>query len=129
MANKQLRQEAAKKKAQKKKTTIIVVCAVIAVAVAAVVIWQVTQNIGKEIYSDGHATVQLFSDGSFKADLYHDDDTYEGTYTKKTEGGRVIVTFVASDGQTCAGAIANNRLSIPHEWQDSHGHGTSLPKK
>ena len=129
MTNKQVRREAAKKKAKRNKAIIIAVCAVIAVTVAAVVVWQVTKNIGSEVYSDGHAKIRLYADGSFKANLYHDDDVYKGTYTKNTENGTVTVTFVTNDGQTCDGAIINNALSIPHEWQDDHGHESALPKR
>jgi len=129
MSNKQARREAAIKKAKKKRTAIIIVCSVIAVALAAVIVWQVVRNIGNETYSDGYAAVRLYADGSFKANLYHDDDVYEGIYTKKTESGRVVVTFFTNDGQTCDGTIVNNTLSIPHEWQDDHGHGSALPKK
>ena len=49
-------------------------------------------------------------------------------YTKTAEDGKTVVVFTNDEGAV-KGMIEDGKLTIPTEWQDSHGHGSVLPKK
>ncbi|MCL2800274.1 MAG: hypothetical protein FWD28_00765 [Treponema sp.] len=79
-----------------------------------------------EIFSAGGQTVRLSDDGTFSARLAH-GVRKEGTYIKTPDDTRTIVAF-SVNGRTEIGLIENDRLHLPHEWDDGHGHGNILPK-
>ena len=127
------KQENAKKKANKKNIAGILIFVFIVAAVTAYLL--VPGLLGKksgasngesEIYSYGRQIVQLNNNGTFNASLAHSVNK-SGTYTKKTEGSRTIVTFIV-DGKPEIGIIENNSLHLPREWDDGHGHGSVFPR-
>ena len=123
---KAIKKENAIKKARIKTLIIVLIVVLIVVAAAFLGIYvrgrnssTASQN-SAEIYSLGRDTVQLFKDGTFSASLPHSVQK-SGTYTKTTDGSRIIVSFNV-DGMTNIGRIENNALYLPHEWDDGHGH-------
>ena len=128
---KALRKEKRKhEKAKKSKKQIIILVAAIAVfIIAAVVILSLNSSSAPdtEVYSDGHQTVTLLPDGTFTAELVH-DERESGTYDKTDQGGLMIVSFTVDD-ETVYGLITDDTLYLPEEWQDDHGHNSALPKQ
>jgi len=126
--DKKLRKELAIKKAKQKKiiTAVISAVAVLAVIIvlAVVLYYTVGQQPKADIYSDGSQTIQLFEDGKFTANLSHGVNK-SGTYTKTTEGNKIVVEFDVS-GDISEGQIVNNTLYFPEEWEDEHAHGNAL---
>jgi uncharacterized protein YxeA len=76
------------------------------------------------IFASGDQIIILGADGNFTAELEH-DVSRSGTYTDSNVDGVTTVSFVY-DNTTAVGTIENNVLSIPEEWDDGHGHGTSF---
>ena len=85
-----------------------------------------TQQPKTEVYSDGHQKIELSANGNFRAVLAH-NSMISGTYTRKAEGSRIVITFNVN-GNIAVGSIANNALHFPEEWEDGHHHGNVLPK-
>jgi len=124
------RLELARKQAKRNRTIgIIVVTVVIAVALAAIalVVYNTIQNNNAETFGIGEVALRLRSDGRFTADLDH-DVKYRGRYTLAEQGGATVVTFT-HNGMTVDGEIIDDEFHIPHEWQDSCGHTSILPKR
>jgi len=128
--NKALRREKAKQRARRKAIIIVSILVLVIVAAAAVGInvrrHKNTNVLQEELYSYRGQTVQLFEDGTFFAGLAH-NVSKDGTYTKTENNGITIVTFTVN-GKAEIGQIINNSLHLPHEWIDSHGHGSVFPK-
>ena len=124
--SKLLRKQNAQKKAGRKKLIIAGIFALIAVAIAAFGVNSFTRKNNAETYSGGGQTIHLFADGKFSANLAH-GNFKSGTYTRTDDGSRTIVSFNVS-GVVQEGSIENNRLRIPNEWDDGHGHGSILTK-
>jgi uncharacterized ion transporter superfamily protein YfcC len=121
------RKEKAIRKARQKTILIVSIIALIITAVIAVGVYSASRQNNAEIYSTGGQTVQLFADGNFSARLAH-NTLKNGTYTKREDGSNTIVSFNV-DGRVELGRIENNRLFIPEEWDDGHGHGNVLRKR
>ena len=116
------REEELKKAKRNKMITIIAVAAAV-VILAGAVIFKIMWPDGTK-YSDGGQTVNLRSDGTFNATLYHNAQ-YSGTY-EELDGG-IKFTY---DGQTAFASILGNALELPEEWSDDgHGHGSTLMKQ
>ena len=131
---KALKKEKAQKKAVQKRIvtiSVIGVCVLVAIAVIVLRIYLPTRQGYTEIFSDGRQTITLFADGTFTADLTHNNQK-TGTYTRAAEGGstaggRTAVLFIV-DGATAAGRIEGDSLYFPQEWEDGHHHGNVLHK-
>jgi len=99
------------------------------VLLAAVMLFSLAACGAKEqdrVYGTASAGVTLKADGSFSANLYH-SVSKAGTYTEsESSAGVTVVTFTVSDGTTAVGTIQGKVLTIPTEWMDSHGHGSSF---
>jgi len=128
------KQQNAKKKANKKNTAGILVFAFVVIAVVAYLLvpgfmekFSSASKGKSEIFSHGNQTVQLFANGTYKANLAHGVNK-NGTYTKKEEGNRTIITFNVN-GKQEIGRIENNSLHLPNEWDDGHGHGSVFSKE
>ena len=76
------------------------------------------------VFALGSHTVTLNADGTFEARLFH-GFSVDGEYTESTVAGVLTVTFT-HDGQEVRGTIVDDVLTIPHEWEDGHGHGTQF---
>ena len=125
--SKLLRKQNAQKKAGRKRLLIIGLLVLIALGIAGFGIYSASRKNNAETYSGGGQTIHLFADGKFSANLAH--GTFKsGTYTRREEGGRTTVSFIENSGAAAEGSIENNRLRIPNEWDDGHGHGNILPK-
>ena len=125
-AKKVLRRQRAVKRGNRKKFAFIAVIALAVIAVAVFGILSESRKNNAETYSAGGQTVYLYQDGKFTALLAH-NKTKTGTYTRSTEGARTEVAFNIN-GAINIGSIENNRLRIPNEWDDGHGHGSVLVK-
>jgi ABC-type phosphate transport system substrate-binding protein len=121
--NKKAKREAELKKAKRNKiiTAIAAVAAILILAGA--IVFNNMRSAGTETYSDGEQIINLRSDGSFSAALYHGVQ-YSGTY-ERTSGG---VNFIY-DGQMAFASIQGGALNLPEEWGDDHGHGSTLMKR
>ena len=108
------------------KRIISIGCALAVFAALVLLIGACAQQNKSDVYSDGSQTIRLVSDGSFTAVLSH-NKRLNGTYSKKTENNRIVISFTA-DGKTSTGFIADNALHFPEEWEDGHHHGNVLPK-
>ena len=128
MSKKTCREEALKKEKQKKqkKIVILLVCVLIAALVISLLVFNVSQKKGDRLFTDGHQTVTLRTNGTFTARLAHDSRT--GTYTEKKDGEVITISFT-TEGTTVTGEITNDELTIPDEWDDDHGHGSKLRLK
>ena len=133
--NRNHKQTVGKKTAVKKtaatknlKSNIIIfaVLAAIVIALIILVVYQRYQRGETQSFTDGHQTVTLEKDRSFTARLAHESKS--GTYTKKTEGDVTTVTFVCN-GETAVGWIIDDTLTLPDEWDDHHGHGSTLKRR
>jgi len=129
--NKQMakgRQTYALKKSKQKKLIITLgVCiSVIVIIAAALLIFNSASQSQDRVFTDGHQTITLREDGTFTAELAH--ETKNGQYTESTANSIITVTFT-SEGKSATSRITNDILTIPHEWQDDHGHGTQLKLK
>ena len=124
--NKKERQTQALKKAKQKKMITVGVCISIVLVITALLIFNSHQQSKNRIYTDGHQTITLRSDGSFTAVLAH--DTRTGTYTENAEADVIIITFI-SEQKSVSGSIENDYLMLPQEWDDGHGHGSTLTLK
>ena len=125
MSKKEQRAKAAKK-SKIRNGIIIGVCAVVVVLIASLVVCNAIQPNKDRVYTDGGQTITLHDDGTFTAVLAH--DTRQGTYTESTTNSVTTITFTIN-GTSVSSSIKNNILTIPAEWQDSHGHGTQLKLK
>ena len=121
--NKKAKREEELKKAKRNKMITIIAVAAAVVILAGAIILKMMLPDGTEKYSDGGQTVNLRSDGTFNATLYHNAQ-YNGTY-EKVSGG-VNFTY---DGQTAFAPIQGNTMELPEEWGDDHGHGSILTKQ
>jgi len=110
---------------KKFKSVFIKGCALTATVVFILLINACSQN-KSEIYSDGSQKIELSADGKFAAVLAH-NNRISGTYTRKTEGSRIIISFNVN-GTITVGRIINDALHFPEEWEDGHHHGNVLPK-
>jgi len=124
--NKKERRAAALKKARQKKLITIGICASVAAIIIAAIIFLFFQQSRTRVFTDGHQTVTLRRDGTFTAVLAHEDR--EGSYTEKAGNGVTTVTFII-EGIAVDGSIADGVLTLPHEWDDGHGHGARLRQK
>ena len=66
----------------------------------------------------------MSADGAFEAKLFHGFNAY-GTYSEREQSGITIISFTY-DGITVDGEIRGNVMTVPHEWDDGHGHDTEL---
>jgi uncharacterized OB-fold protein len=124
MANKkQLRREMAIQRKRKKQTITTGIIAVVMIAIIALLIFNIVSTDEDQVYTDGYATITLHENGKFTAVLYHNEQ-YSGTY-EISENNEV--TFIY-DGTTTTTELEQDKINIPHEWSDGHGHGLgSLP--
>jgi hypothetical protein len=124
--NKKARRKEALKKEKRKKIIRVTACAIIAIVAISLIVFIALRQKDDLVYTDGNQTVTLRADGTFTARLAH--DSRAGTYTETKEGGITIISFII-DGIAADGEIANDVLTIPNEWGDSHGHGSTLKLK
>jgi len=84
-----------------------------------------TQPVSR-FYGSGNTGVTLNDDQTFVANLYH-GVVKTGTYEEQEsfEGYTLVIYTVG--GEELIGTIFNNILTIPQEWADGHGHGSSFP--
>jgi len=121
---KEERRAKAIQKNKRKKTLILAACISVAAILVALIAFSLVQQSNVRVFGDGYQTFTLRRNGTFTAQLYH-DAAKNGTYTEHEEDGITIVSFT-HDGKTEHGSIVNNILTIPDEWDDGHGHGTSF---
>ena len=121
--NKKERRAQALKKSKQKKIIVAGVCALVVIAIAAILIFNAYQQSKNRVYTDGHQTITLRHDGKFTAELAH--ETRSGTYTEASKDGVITVTFT-SNGSSVTCSIVNDSLTLPEEWDDGHGHGSTL---
>ena len=124
--NKKERQAQALKKGKRKKIIAVGVCVLVVLVLVALLAVNAYQQGRNRTYTDGYQTLMLRSDGSFTAALSH--EVKAGTYVENTEDGVITVTFI-SEGTSVVGGIENEVLTLPDEWDDGHGHGTTLMLK
>lgn len=125
--NKNGRQAQILKKERQRTVIILSVCiSVVTIFVATFFFLILSPQSDGRVFTDGHQAVMLHDDGSFIAELAH--ETMKGTYIESTADGVVIVTFI-SEGKSVTSSITDDVLAIPEEWQDDHGHGTTLRLK
>ena len=105
-----------------KKIIISLACLLVIGIVAAITIIGIQQQSPARIFTYGTNRVTLFDDGNFLAQLPHNVKK-SGTYSEHTQGNITTVIFNI-ETQTYTGTISNNILTIPDEWNDSHGHNT-----
>jgi len=117
-----LRKENAIKKTKQKRIMVICSCALVVIAAVVFTVHFDRKRGSVEVYSGGGQTVRLFENGTFSANLAH-HVRKSGTYTKITEDNRTTVSF-SVNGRIEVGRIENDRLHIPREWDDGHGHGS-----
>ena len=77
------------------------------------------------IYANGANTITLNEDFTFSAKLPH-GLTKSGTYSETVDALGVTTIIFTVNGAQASGIIRNNVLSIPSEWEDSHGHGSNF---
>ena len=128
------KQQNAKKKANKKNIAGILIFIFVVLAVAAYLLIPGLlenksggQQFETGIYTHGRQKVELNENGTFTANLAHGVNK-SGTYTKKAEGKRTIITF-NTNGKQEIGRMENNSLHLPNEWDDGHGHGGIFTKE
>jgi len=121
--DKKNRRAAAIKRDKRKKLIITSICVAVAVIVVTLVIYDQLNRNRERVYTDGNQTVTLQTNGAFTASLAH--NSISGTYKQKKSNGVTIISFT-SDGATVNGSITDNILSIPEEWDDHHGHGSTF---
>ena len=80
---------------------------------------------GPRVFGTSDTGVTLNADNTFTASLYH-GVAKAGTYTESTGNDGVIKIVFTVDGAESIGAIYNNVLTIPPEWADAHGHGSTF---
>jgi len=117
------RRKKAIRKSKQKKTFISIVCSVIVLAFLVPFILSAIQQSGARVFSDGFQTITLRRNGTFTAQLFH-EAIDNGTYTEASHGSEAVVAF-AYNGLVAAGSISGNVLTVPPEWEDTHGHGES----
>jgi len=117
--------QAVKRTSRKNLIIISSVCIAIAVVIGALVIFNTTNNQGEtRVFTVGSQTITLYDDGAFSAQLAH-GVAKSGTYSESVVGDVTTVSFTY-EGKTEKGNIVGNVLTIPNEWDDSHGHGTKF---
>ena len=121
--NKKAKRELAIKKAKQKRIVMITAAAVVVAALAVAIIIGAVSSAGTETYTNGSATITLRPNGRFSATLHH-NERFSGTYVK-TEGG----VELSHDGVTITAVIDGDRMHIPDEWDDGHGHGSYLTRR
>jgi len=126
-ALKNLKKQIARKKMNRKNIIIAIIFVIIAAGAAAGWFTFGNKNKDAETYSAGGQTIRLFPDGNFTANLAHNTNK-SGTYARIEEGGRILLVFTESNGAVSEGSIQNNRLHIPSQWDDGHGHGNILSR-
>ncbi|MCL2695903.1 MAG: hypothetical protein FWE69_06215 [Clostridiales bacterium] len=78
------------------------------------------------VFGSEELGVQLNADGTFTANLYH-NDVKIGTYTEEKESNGVVIVAFVVDGEETLGTIVGNVLTIPEQWRDAHGHSSKFP--
>ena len=121
------RKKNAPKKTKNKRLIIIGVCAAAVITVVVLVVLITGGQGNTEAFSGGGQIVQLLDDERFLASLAH-GARKSGTYTKTTDGDRIIVEFI-SNGRVEIGWIEGDVLTLPVEWEDQCGHGRWLTRK
>ena len=121
------KQKQAVKMFNRKNLVIISICVVIAVVIGALIIFNTGQQSGTRVFTAGSQTVTLRDDGTFSAQLAH-SVAKSGTYTESVADNITTISFTYN-GKTEKGSIVNNVLTLPHEWDDGHGHGTKFTLK
>ena len=124
--NKNERRAKALKKSRQRRIIIAVVCALVVVTIAVIIIINAYQQSKTRVYTDGHQTITLHHDGKFTAALAHEAES--GIYTETSNDGVITVTFT-TDGNSVTGTIVDDILTLPAEWDDGHGHGSTLMLK
>ena len=119
------RREKAIKKAKLKRNILIAVIGVLVLGTAAAIIISAIISSGTETYSDGSGqSLNLYSNGTFDASLYH-GNKYSGTYVRNESG----VELTYNEYMTVQAWIDGDTLYLPAEWDDGHGHGSTLTKR
>ena len=121
--NKKERRLQAQKKSKQKRIIAAVVCVLVAVIIAAIIIINAYQQSKTRVYTDGQQTITLHHNGKFTAALAHEAES--GTYTETSNDGVITVTFTTV-GKSVAATIIDDILTLPEEWDDGHGHGSTL---
>ena len=124
--NKQERRAQALKKSKQRRIIAAAVCVLAAITIAAIIITNAYQQSKTRIYTDGHQTITLQHNGKFTAALAHEAES--GTYTETSNDGIITVTFT-TDENSVTGTIVDDTLNLPEEWDDGHGHGSTLMLK
>ena len=120
---KQRQEKAIKRKNIKTAITIIVSVLIVGGIIALLTLNSPNKGDGR-IFTDGPQRVVLNNDNTFSAVLAH-NQRYNGTYTESPQGGSTTVVFTYS-GRSANGSIQGDVLTLPHEWDDGHGHGGAL---
>jgi len=126
MSSKKARREAARKKARQKKMTVLIVCMLAVAAIAALIIVNLSPQSDGRVFVAGNNQVTLYEDGSFTAELPH-GVSKSGTYMEieHIDDDATTISFTM-EGRTEVGSIIGDTLTIPHEWDDGHGHATEF---
>ena len=118
------RRARALKRERNKKILIAAIIVVVIAAFAFALIMIANHQRDNRVFTTGGETVTLRANGTFDAKLSH-GNRFSGTYSESTEGGVTVILFT-HDGVTVDGTIEGIALTIPHEWDDGHGHDTRL---
>lgn len=109
-----------------KKSKLIISCALAAVIILiAFVACSEKETDKARVYANGSNAITLNVDLSFDAKLAH-GVSKAGTYSESTDASGVTTITFTADGETASGTIQDGVLTIPHEWEDSHGHGNTF---
>lgn len=121
-ARTQARTQAALEKKKRRQIVILVTIVVAILMMVELWVFSSGRKVVLETYSDGQQTVELLANGTFRAALAHGQN-HSGVY-QKTEQGDVTSIAFTSDKITVTGEITGDRLTVPHEWEDDHGHSS-----
>ena len=129
---KKARREESLKRNKRKKIVLAAGCAAAAVVIIALLVFNVRQQGNSQhsearIFTDGRQTVTLYGNGTFAAQLLHNNNK-DGTYRETREGNGTTVIFL-HEGTTVNARLVNNAFMIPDAWDDSHGHNKILRLK
>ena len=135
MSKKRKKEKIAKRNKRKKILIFTIGAAVLAIIIVLIVLKTGDQSISSSqntikqqttarVFINENQTITLNTNGTFIARLAHDNNI-DGTYSEANNGNFTIISFFYQDS-TVNSRIMNNILSLPHEWEDSHGHGNEF---
>jgi len=130
---KQLRKEAAIAKSKRIGIIMMTVLITVVVSIISLIVFAIIHQASIETYGNANVRIQMLDNGQFSAVFPH-TGTRRGVYEKEeSENGETLVNFYVKysedDVRFEVGRIIDDRLFIPSEWDDGHGHGNILPRR